>query len=73
MAQVKNISPLGDLDVPELGTIVLAGATVDVPNDRLEAFLAQPSNWESVGNDRKKYEQSKPNAEPTAPAVEEGE
>ena len=49
MAQVRNISALGDLDVPELGTIVLAGEVVEVPDDRLEAFLEQETNWAPVG------------------------
>jgi hypothetical protein len=65
MAQVRNVSPLGDLDVPVLGKTVPAGEVVEVPDDLLEAFLEQPANWAAVK--ATKTQPSTP-AEPTTPA-----
>lgn len=45
MAKIKNISPLGDLDVPALGLTVKAGATVDVADDAAASLLEQKDNW----------------------------
>lgn len=45
MAKIKNISPLGDLDVPALGLTVKAGATVDVADDAAASLLEQKNNW----------------------------
>ena len=45
MAKIKNISPLGDLDVPVLGLTVKAGATVDVADDVAASLLEQKNNW----------------------------
>ncbi|WP_313812361.1 hypothetical protein [Glutamicibacter sp.] len=54
MAQIKirNISPLGDLDVPLLGQIVKHGETVAVPEAAAERLLAQENNFEQVGGNR---------------------
>lgn len=48
MAQFKNISPLGALDVPALGRIVEAGETIDVPADIVESFAGQAGTFEEV-------------------------
>lgn len=45
MAKIKNISPLGDLDVPALELSVKAGATVDVADDVAASLLEQTDNW----------------------------
>lgn len=45
MAKVKNISPLGDVDVPALGLSVKAGATIDVADDIAASLLEQTINW----------------------------
>lgn len=47
--KIKNVSPLGDLDVPLLGNrIVKAGEEIDVPNDKAQRLLLQPDNWQAV-------------------------
>lgn len=45
--KIKNVSPLGDLDVPLLGNrIVKAGEEVDVPDEKAKRLLLQPDNWQ---------------------------
>jgi hypothetical protein len=46
--RIKNVSPLGDLDVPDLRRIVAAGEVVEVDDALAEALLAQPVNWASA-------------------------
>jgi hypothetical protein len=46
MPKLKNISPLGALDVPLLRTIVEAGQTVDVTEDQARVLLLQHDNYE---------------------------
>ena len=48
MTLIKNISPLGDVVVPQLGRVVAAGETVDVSDDLLESFVCQSENWQAV-------------------------
>jgi hypothetical protein len=49
MAQkIRNVSPYGDLDVPLLGVVVLAGETVDVTDEQAKNLLAQAENWAPV-------------------------
>lgn len=48
MTKFKNVSPLGDLDVPVLYRIVPAGEVVDVPADLADGFARQPDVWEPV-------------------------
>jgi len=45
MAKVKNISPLGDVDVPALGLSVKAGATIEVSDEAAASLLEQTINW----------------------------
>lgn len=44
----KNVSPLGDLEVPVLGRVVKAGETFEVPADLTESFAAQSDVWQPV-------------------------
>ena len=46
MPKLKNISPLGDLDVPLLRTVIEAGETVTVTEDQARVLLLQPDNYE---------------------------
>ncbi len=46
--KVKNVSPLGDLDVPLLGRVVKSGEAVELPADLAEGFTAQPDVWQVV-------------------------
>lgn len=48
MTKFKNISPLGDLDVPALFTVVKGGAVVDVPAELADGFARQTDVWEPV-------------------------
>jgi hypothetical protein len=45
MAKIKNISPLGDLDVPSLGITVKAGAIAEVSDEAAASLLEQTINW----------------------------
>jgi hypothetical protein len=63
MAKVKNISSLGDLNIPALGLDVLAGETIEVPDDVAASLLDQPSNWISGESNSSK---STPDAAPAA-------
>lgn len=44
--QYKNVSSLGDLEVPVLGRVVRAGETVEVPDEF--GFGTQPDVWQAV-------------------------
>lgn len=46
--KLKNISPLGDLDVPLLRRSVSAGEVFEVPSDIGALLLSQPDVWASV-------------------------
>lgn len=46
MPFIRNVSPIGDLDVPLLRRIVRAGEEVEVTKDQADALLAQTSNWQ---------------------------
>lgn len=48
MPEIKNVSPLGALDVPLLGVTVGAGETVTVTDEQAEALLAQPEVFQAV-------------------------
>lgn len=43
----KNVSTIGDLDIPGIG-IVPAGATVEVPAALAEQFSTQPDLWKKA-------------------------
>lgn len=63
MALIKNVSPLGDLDVPALGLHVAAGATVEVSDEAAASLLEQTDVW--AAGDSKKSTNSAA-ADPTA-------
>ncbi len=48
MPLIRNVSPLGDLDVPLLGRILAAGEEVDVPKAAAVLLLEQPDNFQPV-------------------------
>lgn len=51
MPQIKNVSPLGDLDVPLLRRIVRAGEVVDVADEHAARLLEQADIWTEVTGD----------------------
>jgi hypothetical protein len=63
MALIKNVSPFGDLEVPSLGLTVLAGETVDVPDELAQAMLEQPFHWASGDSKKSTTTVSAPVAE----------
>lgn len=46
MPRLKNISPLGALDVPLLRRIVEAEEIIDVTEDQARVLLQQPDNYQ---------------------------
>lgn len=42
---IRNVSPLGALDVPLIGRVVGAGEAVEVPAEHAERLLEQHDNW----------------------------
>jgi len=46
--KLKNVSPLGELDVPLLKRVIAAGEVFEVPADIGEALAAQPDVFEVV-------------------------
>ena len=53
MAKIKNICPLGDLYVPELGIEIKFDEVVEVSDDMAVRMLEAPFNWAS-GDSKKK-------------------
>lgn len=49
--QIRNVSPRGDLDVPLLRRVVLAGEVVDVTPEQARALLPQGDNWQPAEED----------------------
>ncbi len=49
--RIRNINPLGAVDVPLLGRIVEAGDLVEVTDEQAELLLDQPTNWEALGTE----------------------
>lgn len=48
MPTIRNVSPVGDLDVPLLRRIVARGEATEVTDDQATRLLDQPANWELV-------------------------
>jgi len=48
MPTLRNINPLGAVEVPLLGRVLEPGETFDVPKDVAERLLDQPGNYELV-------------------------
>jgi hypothetical protein len=66
MAKIKNVCPLGDLYVPELGLEIKFGETVEVPDELAARMIEAPFNW--ISGDSKK---SSPEPVATAETQEE--
>jgi hypothetical protein len=66
MAKIKNVCPLGDLYVPELGMDVMFNEVVEVSDEMAARMLEAPFNWAS--GDSKKQS---PNPVATADLNEE--
>lgn len=47
----RNVSPLGLLEVPVLGTDVAAGETVEIPTEIAHAFAPQAEVWEPADDE----------------------
>lgn len=48
MPKFRNVSSLGDLDLPLVGRVIAAGESFEVDADAAELLSAQPGNWELV-------------------------
>lgn len=55
MTQIRNDSPLGDLDVPLLRRVVERGEVVDV-SDEHAAILLQQDIWAPVDDDARRIQ-----------------
>lgn len=51
MPIIRNVSPLGDLDVPLLRQIVQAGSEVETTAEHAATLLAQSENFAAVDED----------------------
>ena len=69
MAKVKNVSSVGDMDVPSLGIQVKAGATVDISDEAAALLLDQPDNWAAA--DQAALKATPTQATPDTPASAE--
>lgn len=49
--RIRNVSPLGALDVPLLGAIVESDAVVDVATDHARVLLEQDRNWQPADDE----------------------
>ena len=63
MALIKNVSPFGDLEVPAIGMTVLAGESVDVPDEVAQSLLEQSFHWASGDSKKSTTTVSAPDAE----------
>ena len=50
---IKNVSPLGELDVPLLGRFIEHGEEFEVSEDQAERLLPQAENYEPVDDEAK--------------------
>ena len=48
---IRNVSPRGDLEVPLLRCVVLAGEVVDVTAEQADLLLPQVDNWQPADID----------------------
>ena len=46
--RIRNLNPIGEVEVPSLGRVVAAGEVIDVPDEVGAALLDQPMNWAAV-------------------------
>ena len=48
MPTIRNINPIGDVDVPLLRRVVARGESVTVTEDQAARLLDQTDNWTTV-------------------------
>ena len=48
MHKFKNVSNQGDLDLPLIGRVIVAGEVFEVTADQAELLSAQPDVWQPV-------------------------
>lgn len=48
MPKFKNVSPLGDLDLPLIGRVVEFGEVFEVTDEQALGIAGQAENWEPV-------------------------
>lgn len=73
MTTIKNVSPLGELDVPLLGRVLEAGEVIEVDDDIAERLLPQAGNYEPVDATAKAIHAKLFPAEDTDPEEGEGD
>ncbi len=54
MAVLRNINPLGEVDLPLIGRTLAAGEEFEVPDSVAEVLLEQVGNYEPVVKSAKK-------------------
>ena len=72
MTIIKNVSPLGELDVPLLGRFLAAGEEIEVSTEAAERLLPQAENYAPV-DDEAKAILAKIYGDPEADDPDEGE
>jgi hypothetical protein len=65
MATLKNINPLGEIDLPLIGRSLAAGEEFDVSDEQAAILLMQDANYEAVKT-------TKPKAATAADTAQEG-
>lgn len=53
MAVLRNINPLGEVDLPLIGRTLAAGEEFEVPDSAAEVLLEQVGNYEPVKTAKK--------------------
>ena len=53
MAVLRNINPLGAVDLPLIGRTLAAGEEFEVPESQAEVLLEQVGNYEPVKSPKK--------------------
>lgn len=48
MPQIRNVSPLGEVEIPLLGRVVGAGEVVEVTDEQAAVLLEQVGNYEQA-------------------------
>lgn len=54
MPEIKNVNPLGEVDLPLIGRTVAAGEVFEVTGEQAKALLKQTGNYEPVKSNAKK-------------------
>lgn len=68
MARVRYVGP-EPVHVPELGRTVQPDELLEVPDDRFEGYVCQPSAWESVEEPKTAPAPAAKKTTPAAPAA----